>query len=67
MDVDNIIKPILDQLKQLVYLDDKQVTRIIAQKIDLLQSEIFLPVASSILTLALRSKDDFLHILVQWE
>ena len=33
-DIDNIIKPILDAMKQLIYLDDNQVERVVAQKFD---------------------------------
>jgi crossover junction endodeoxyribonuclease RusA len=34
-DVDNVIKPILDALKGLVYFDDQQVYRVVSEKIDL--------------------------------
>src|ERR1700681_3504623 len=33
-DIDNIVKPILDALSTLVYLDDRQVERILVQKFD---------------------------------
>lgn len=33
-DIDNVIKPILDAMKTQVYLDDKQVERVVAQKFD---------------------------------
>jgi crossover junction endodeoxyribonuclease RusA len=33
-DIDNIIKPILDAMKSQVYIDDKQVERVVAQKFD---------------------------------
>jgi crossover junction endodeoxyribonuclease RusA len=67
LDVDNIIKPILDQLKGLVYQDDLQVVKVVSQK-SLVRTEGIAPRdASSVLTDGLRSRDDFLHILVEWE
>ncbi len=67
LDVDNIIKPVLDQLKGLVYRDDLQVIKVVSQKSLVHDGGAASPVASQVLTSALRSKDDFLHILVEWE
>jgi len=67
MDVDNIIKPVLDQLKGLVYADDKQVVSVTCRKIDVSSPEAVVVSTSSVLASALRSKSDFLHVLVQWE
>lgn len=67
MDVDNIIKPVLDQLKGLVYADDKQVVMVTCQKINVLSTEAVITNTSSVLASALRSRSDFLHVLVQWE
>jgi len=66
LDVDNIIKPILDQLKGLVYRDDLQVIKVVSQKslAHAVGASNF--VASQVLTSALRSKDGFPHILVEW-
>ncbi len=67
MDVDNIIKPVLDQLKGLVYADDKQVVSVTCRKIDVLSSEAVVAITSPVLATAFRSRSDFLHVLVQWE
>lgn len=67
LDVDNIIKPVLDQLKGLVYQDDLQVIKVVSQK-SLVRTEGLSPLnASPVLVNGLRSRDDFLHILVEWE
>lgn len=67
LDVDNIFKPILDQLKDLVYADDLQVIRVVSQKRPI-RAEPSMPLdASPVLRNGLRSQDDFLHILVEWE
>ncbi len=53
-DVDNIPKPILDALKELVYVDDRQVTDLICRKRrhsdDLVLDMGLLPIGDSILT-----------------
>lgn len=67
LDVDNIIKPILDQLKGLVYQDDLQVVKVVSQKSLIHADGIATLGTSPVLTGGLRSKDDFLHILVEWE
>ena len=66
LDVDNIIKPVLDELKGLVYRDDIQVTKVVSQKRPVLPDSM-LPVATPALLDGLRSRSDFLHILVEWE
>ena len=33
-DIDNIVKPILDALKSIVYLDDKVIERVLVQKFE---------------------------------
>jgi len=67
LDVDNIIKPVVDQLKGLVYRDDLQVIKVISQKSLVHAGGAPSSVVSQVLTSALKSKDDFLHILVEWE
>lgn len=67
MDVDNIIKPVLDQLKGLVYADDKQVVSVTCRKVGVLSPEAVVAITSPVLASAFRSKSDFLHVLVQWE
>jgi crossover junction endodeoxyribonuclease RusA len=62
-DVDNIIKPILDALNDLVYKDDKQVTDIYARKRDLRVN--FMVKNSSILLIEeLNKAVEFVHIVV---
>ena len=67
LDVDNIIKPIVDQLKGLVYRDDMQVIRVVSQKSQVRTEGVASTNGSSVLMSGLRSRDDFLHILVEWE
>lgn len=67
LDVDNIIKPVLDQLKDLVYQDDLQVVKVVSQKSLVLADMMTAFDTSPVLTGGLRSKDDFLHILVECE
>lgn len=64
LDVDNIPKPILDELKGLVYLDDEQVTDIICRKRNL-NSNLRIENPSSLLTDGLSRGNEFLHILIQ--
>lgn len=66
LDVDNIIKPVLDELKGLVYRDDIQVVKVIGQKQSVLAGSM-LPIATPELSNGLRSRSDFLHVLVEWE
>ncbi len=66
LDVDNITKPILDALNGLVYQDDLQVVKVVSQKGPVPAG----PSPSDItpvLSVGLRSRDDFLHILVEWD
>jgi Holliday junction resolvase RusA-like endonuclease len=67
LDVDNIIKPVLDQLKMLVYADDRQVTSVTCRKINIAGPEAVIANASLVLFSGLRSRSDFLHVLVEWE
>ena len=59
MDVDNIIKPVLDQLKGLVYADDKQVVSITCRKISIRSPEAVIANASSVLFLGLAVSQRF--------
>jgi Holliday junction resolvase RusA-like endonuclease len=63
LDVDNIPKPILDALKQVVFSDDSRITDMLCRRRDLkdnLQVETFSPVLSE----ALARSTPFVHILV---
>ena len=66
LDVDNIIKPVLDELKGLVYHDDIQVIKVTSQKQPVLAGSIA-PVVTPELANGLRSRSDFLYVLVEWE
>jgi crossover junction endodeoxyribonuclease RusA len=64
-DVDNIIKPILDALKGLVYRDDVQVHKVTSQKFDLPRDTI--ENSGVLLARALARHTEVLHIVVVWE
>jgi len=62
-DVDNIIKPILDALETVVYLDDEQVKRVTSERFNLHDiSKIINP--SPLLAAALENYSELLHIVV---
>jgi Holliday junction resolvase RusA-like endonuclease len=65
-DVDNIIKPILDALKTLVYTDDQQVYKVTSQKLAL-SAGTRIDEPGPILAEALRVYTELLHIVVIWE
>src|SRR2546427_13216168 len=64
-DVDNIIKPILDALKGLVYRDDVQVHKVTSQKFELPRETI--EHSGVLLARALVRHTEVLHIVVAWE
>jgi crossover junction endodeoxyribonuclease RusA len=65
-DVDNIIKPILDALEKVVYMNDQQVRRVTSEKFDLVHvSRIQNP--SALLADALEKYSELLHIVVSWK
>jgi Holliday junction resolvase RusA-like endonuclease len=64
-DVDNIIKPILDGLETVVYLNDQQVRRVISEKLD--RSNVDrIEDRGALLTTALENYSEVLHIMVTW-
>ena len=63
LDVDNIPKPILDALKDTIYVDDMQVTDLLCRKRDI-GGSLQLENASSILLETFGQGDQFLHIAV---
>jgi crossover junction endodeoxyribonuclease RusA len=63
-DVDNIVKPILDALKGLVYRDDLQVHKVTSQKFDLTRGAI--ENSGPLLARALAAHTEVLHITVAW-
>jgi Holliday junction resolvase RusA-like endonuclease len=64
-DVDNIIKPILDALETVVYLNDQQVHRVISEKFDLTNVD-RIENPGSLLAAALEKYTEVLHIMVTW-
>jgi len=63
-DVDNIPKPMLDALKDFVYLDDEQVTDIFCRKRNL-NNGLRIENPSSVLVEGLSRGNEFLHVLVE--
>lgn len=64
-DVDNIIKPLLDAMETVVYVDDKQVRKVISEKVDLTNmASIHDP--SPLLATSLEKYTEVLHIIVTW-
>lgn len=68
VDLDNILKPIVDALNQVVYVDDSQVANIMAAKRD--QSSTFIlegasPVIIEQLTAAAIEPRDFIYVAVE--
>ncbi len=65
-DVDNVIKPILDSLKGIVYNDDKQVYKVTSQKFDLKVRK-SIESSSSLLIAELVHRNELVHIELVWE
>jgi len=65
-DVDNIIKPLLDALETMAYVDDQQVYRVTCEKFDLTNvSSIQNP--GALLAAGLEKYSELLHIVVEWD
>ena len=65
-DVDNIIKPILDGLNSVVYIDDRQVYRVTSEKYEL-SDKTRIENTSVLLAEAFEKYTEVLHISVRWE
>jgi len=65
-DVDNIIKPLLDALNGIVYIDDQQVYKVISEKVDL-SSNPRIENPSALLAEALGKYTELLFIVAAWE
>jgi crossover junction endodeoxyribonuclease RusA len=63
MDVDNIVKPILDSIKELVFRDDVQITDLLSRRRPL-AGPFQIEVASPILFEALNRGREFLHVSI---
>ena len=64
-DVDNIIKPILDALETVVYINDQQVHRVISEKLDLSRTD-RIQNPGPLLAAGLEKYTELLHIMVKW-
>jgi Holliday junction resolvase RusA-like endonuclease len=64
-DVDNVIKPVLDALKMLVYRDDQQVFKVTSGKVDLNLTR-RVQNAGPLLAEALERSREFLHVVAEW-
>lgn len=64
MDIDNLIKPISDALKGLVYLHDDQVTDVLCRKRNL-TSDLRIENPSSVLADGFSRGNEFLYIVVE--
>jgi len=65
-DVDNVVKPILDGLKKVIYEDDGEIYKLTSQRIDLnLRTRIEAP--SPLLDAALEEWEELVHIVLTWE
>ncbi len=64
-DVDNIIKPLMDALETVAYVNDQQVYKVTCEKFDLTNvSTIHNP--SALLAAGLEKYSELLHIVVEW-
>ena len=64
LDVDNVPKPILDALKELVHPDDDQVFDLVCHKRSSRGRMLALPSATSLLRRYADSRGEFVHVLV---
>lgn len=64
-DVDNILKPICDGMKGVVYEDDNQIWKIVSQRISLITEEI--PDPNEVLSVALGKFTEIVHVIVEWD
>ena len=64
LDVDNIPKPILDALKDLVYSDDAQVTDLVCRKRNL-NGDLRIENLSSVLAEGFNRGNEFLYVVVE--
>src|SRR5688572_22098200 len=61
LDLDNILKPVLDSMKGVVYVDDAQIVNIVAAKRDLVGSYVLTDAPPSIVALlGQRTPEDFM-------
>ena len=66
LDVDNVIKPILDSLRQVIYEDDIQIYKLTSIRVDLAPKPI-IEDRRTLLIEALKNNRELVHIEVTWE
>jgi Holliday junction resolvase RusA-like endonuclease len=64
IDIDNILKPIVDALNNLVYIDDSQVSDVIGRKRDFNESFILRDISPLIIT-SLTKRVEFIYVKIQ--
>ena len=65
-DVDNVVKPILDGLKQVIYADDGEIYKLTSQRVDQKVSP-KVDDASTLLAEVIIRYSELVHILLIWE
>ena len=65
-DVDNVIKPILDAMNGVIYMDDRYVIRVISQRVDLSDRSV-IQAPSALVAEGLEAFPEFVHVVVFWE
>lgn len=63
IDVDNMLKPIIDALISLIYVDDNQITDVIGRKRKI--GEYIVPNLSPLLTKSLKKSLDFVYVQIE--
>ena len=64
VDADNIIKPIQDALKQVVYVDDETVTDVCSRKVDIQHLPSLVDVPAKLLGALAEPPSDFVYVRV---
>ena len=63
-DVDNILKPILDAMSELIFVDDEQITDLLCRK-RILNDDLEVQNPSTLLNEALDRSGPFVHVIVE--
>ena len=66
IDVDNVIKPILDALKGIVYANDSQVYKVTSEKVKRVDEEAEIEMTNPLLSEAVKKYREFVYIAVVW-
>ena len=65
-DVDNVVKPILDGLKQVIYVDDGEIYKLTSQRIDL-KTYAYAGDLSRMVATALETHQELVQVILTWE